>query len=239
MTSREGNEFVSCPHISKLLNPFLDENIVVDGELYNHDLKNDFNKIISLVKKTKPTAKELAESEKIIQYHVFDIIFLDQPNLEYSKRLEKLKELVIKVNSPKIVLVQVDIIKGFDEVEPALQRYIESGYEGSMVRNLKAPYEHKRSRNILKYKLFQDAEYEIIDVIEGDGNRSGMMGSIILKNENGTTFDASARGNQEFFIDLLVNKANYIGSNATLRYQNLTPDGVPRFGVVIAIRNYE
>jgi hypothetical protein len=38
---------------------------------------------------------------------------------------------------------------------------------------------------------------------------------------------------------LLKNKKNYIGEMATVRYQNMTPDGKPRFGVIVGIRNYE
>jgi hypothetical protein len=78
-------------------------------------------------------------------------------------------------------------------------------------------------------------EFKIVDIIEGDGNRSGMMGRIQFSIE-GKSFYSNARGNNQYFRDLLKNKRNYIGKMATVRYQNLTPDGIPRFPVMIGVR---
>ena len=76
MVSRGGKIFKSAPHILKTLGDFFEKHpdVVLDGELYCDKLANDFNKITSLVKKTKPNAKDLEESEKVIQYHVYDLI---------------------------------------------------------------------------------------------------------------------------------------------------------------------
>ena len=51
--SRAGNQFMNVEHIEKDLKPVFNKypNLILDGELYNHGLKDDFNKIISLVKK--------------------------------------------------------------------------------------------------------------------------------------------------------------------------------------------
>ena len=47
--TRAGKEITSCPHIWESVKPFLDANpgVTLDGELYNHELKEDFNKISS------------------------------------------------------------------------------------------------------------------------------------------------------------------------------------------------
>jgi len=84
-----------------------------------------------------------------------------------------------------------------------------------------------------------DEEFEIVDVEEGTGNRSGMMGKFILKNDDGSTFKANAKGTFADYKEWLINKHLYIGLQATLKYQNRTPDNVPRFGNIIAIRDYE
>ena len=77
MFSRNGKEIISAPHIRKQLdNVFKDNpNIIFDGELYADKFANDFNSIVSLVKKTKPTeddllgqAKEYAFSKKQVEY---------------------------------------------------------------------------------------------------------------------------------------------------------------------------
>jgi DNA ligase-1 len=74
--SRAGKQFKSVPHISVALEDFFKENpdAMLDGELYCDKLANDFNKITSLVKKTKPSTKDLEEYEKTIQYHIYDIL---------------------------------------------------------------------------------------------------------------------------------------------------------------------
>ena len=47
--SRTGKEWKNIDHILKELIPFFAEhpNVILDGELYNHDLRDNFEKIIS------------------------------------------------------------------------------------------------------------------------------------------------------------------------------------------------
>ena len=80
----------------------------------------------------------------------------------------------------------------------------------------------------------QDEEFEIVDIIEGDGNRSGMFGYAILRDKNGKTFRSSSRGNHEFYSRILKDKATLIGKSVTVRFQNYTPDEkIPRFPVIV------
>ena len=74
--SRTGKEWLNIDHIRMQLWDFFQKypNIILDGELYNHDLKDNFEKIISLVRKTKPTLENRLESEEIVQFHCYDII---------------------------------------------------------------------------------------------------------------------------------------------------------------------
>jgi DNA ligase-1 len=115
----------------------------------------------------------------------------------------------------------------------ALQEYLELGLEGVMVNLGDYQYENKRSKGLMKYKKFQDCEAKICDIIEGTGNRSKMFGYAKLKLSNGKAFDSNARGNEELYKSILRNKDKYIGKMATVRFQNLTPDGIPRFPVIV------
>ena len=74
---------------------------------------------------------------------------------------------------------------------------------------------------------------------DGTGNRTGMAGFMVMKNDNGTTFKSNIKGSHEFLTELLNNKEKLVGQLATVQFFHLTPDGVPRFPYVIAIRNYE
>ena len=74
--SRTGKQWLNIDHILQSLKPFFQDNpdVILDGELYNHALKDDFEKIISCVRKQKPTAIDRAESRKLVQFHCYDII---------------------------------------------------------------------------------------------------------------------------------------------------------------------
>ena len=74
--SRTGKEWKNIDHILKQLKPFFQKypKVILDGELYNHDLRDDFEKIISLVRKTKPTDEDRLEAAKLTQFHCYDII---------------------------------------------------------------------------------------------------------------------------------------------------------------------
>ena len=76
MQSRQGKPITSCPHIMEALDPFFQAfpDAVLDGELYNHDLRDNFEKIVSLVRKTKPTTADYIEASKLVQYHVYDTV---------------------------------------------------------------------------------------------------------------------------------------------------------------------
>lgn len=232
--SRNGNEFVSFPHILRELAPLLDKypNLILDGECYCHKLKNDFNKIISLAKKTKPTAEDIVESERHLEYWIFDCPTIDGG---YHERYQWLHKNILGTfyKNKWIKLCIHKLIKSPAELENQLAYYLENGFEGLMINTFDGKYEQKRSKNVLKYKLFKDEEFEVIDIVEGIGERAGMFGNAFLRMKNGKTFKSSARGDDNQYKEILRNKKDYIGKSATVRYQNLTPDGVPRFPVII------
>jgi ATP-dependent DNA ligase len=240
--SRTGKPFVSFPHIVRELKPLFIQyhGLILDGEIYTHKLNKDFNKIISLAKKTKPTAEDLMESEKYLQYHVFDI---PSDCRKFYLRYQELERLITAgvsyYGGKSIKLCVHQLIDRSESIEAYLQEYIIEGYEGIMINTPEGLYEHKRSQNLLKYKLFVDEEFEIADITEGIGNRSKMFGRAIMKNKNGEFFESNARGTEAFYIQLLRDRLKLKGKMATVRYQNLTPDGVPRFPVIVAIRDYE
>lgn len=243
--SRQGKPVASVPHIIVHLEKLFTENpdIVLDGELYNHDLKDDFNKLISIVKKTKPTTGDLQESALKMQYHVYDMLDTDNPTLGFRERFDRMQELLAEYDiSERIVhVVPTFKIDNEEEMEQLYERFLKEGYEGIMIRS-NAAYMQKRTVNLLKRKEFIDGEFLIVDIEEGVGNRSKMMGRVIMKTPGGELFEAdgSGLGGHEAYMEMLENRENYIGKLATVKYQNLTPDRqVPRFGKVTSIRDYE
>jgi len=234
MWSRNGKPIISAPHIYRSIQHLFEENpdLVLDGELYADKFANDFNKICSLVKKTKPTMADLAESAKSIEYHIYDLPSYDDV---FLFRYLKLSELQI---SYCCKLVPTITCSDEDTIQFYYNQYVEQGYEGQMLRT-NEKYESKRSNTLLKHKSFIDEEYTILDVHEGKGDREGMVGHMVFANKDGRTFHSNVKANWEELTEMWRNRNSLIGKEATIKYFNLTPDGIPRFPYVIAIRDYE
>ena len=272
MFSRKHKEFVACPHIKE--NEFIKKffeiypDAILDGELYNHELKDDFNKIVSLVKKTKPKPEDLEESAKLVQYHCFDSYYPSEPQLLYLERKTRLLDIFEQngwvghhlddVNKDSFYLVGPGWVhyfiggwklesanEAYNEtlVEHYIEKTVERGYEGIMLKK-DVPYFFGRSFDMLKYKKFFDKEFKIVDFEEGNGNLVGIAAAVICETEDGQTFKAGVMGTQDYARDLFSFKDLYKGKMATIVYQALTPmkdgkGGVPRFGKMREIRNYE
>ena len=235
MFTRNGKKHVSCPHIMEALKPFFDKfpDAILDGELYCDKLNNDFNKICSLVKKSKPTQDDIKESASTIEYWVYDLV---DTKKKFSDRSEFLKTCL---SGDKIVIVPTVKVDNKNKLDELYGEYLDKGFEGQMVR-LDGCYENKRSKFLLKRKEFQDSEWKILDVIEGVGNRSGMAGNMTFITKEGEKFNSNLKGDRALMKDYLVNKEKYIGQMATIRYFNLTERGVPRFPFVYSVRgDYE
>jgi DNA ligase-1 len=230
MWSRNGKKIISAPHIFESMKSLFDKDssLIFDGELYADKFANDFNAICSLVKKTKPTSEDLNESRIKIQYHIYD---LPSNNDTFVKRYKELTNMSL----PKCcVLVKTEQLDNLNDVNAYYEDYMSAGYEGQMIR-LDSKYENKRSKSLLKHKSFIDEEYIILDVEEGGGNKTGMVGSFVFKTKEGKIFNSSPKFNWEECIKMWNDRKNLIGKTATVKYFNLTPDGVPRFPYVIKI----
>lgn len=234
MWTRTGKAILSAPHIFNALKPLFKANpkLIFDGELYCDKYANDFNAIVSLVKKTKPTAKDLADSAKVIEYHIYDL-----PSCKDTFTVRS-SELASMDLPHCCVLVNTDKVECVNDVNSKYEEYMNEGYEGQMIR-VDGKYENKRSNTLLKHKSFIDEEYTIVGVEEGGGNLTGMVGALVFESQKGQRFNASVNGGWDHLQGLWRNKKSLIGKDATIKYFNLTPAGVPRFPKVTAIRDYE
>jgi DNA ligase-1 len=223
--SRQGNPIVAVPHVHAALAPLFEERpeAILDGELYSHTLKHDFNQIVSLVKKQKPTAEDLLKAEEMVEYWVYDTVV----DIRFSDRHMLLSGMHTQFGG--FVMVPTWGAHSQIEVDALYESCLEEGYEGAMVRVDGASYENKRSASLLKRKEFQDAEFEIADIEEGGGNATGMAKRAYMKLPDGRLFKADVVGTREVLREYLARRAQFIGKQATIVFQNYTPDGVPRF----------
>jgi DNA ligase-1 len=209
--------------------------------LYNHQFKHDFNKITSLVKKTKPTAADLAESKDLVDYHIYDLPSTDK---RFEYRLEDLQDLMTELfnigGSDSICYVQTEEVFNQEELDKFYNEWMEEGYEGQMIRVSNSFYENKRSKSLLKRKEFEDDEFEILAVNEGSGKLAGRVGNMLFKSKSGHEFHSTVNGTQEYLDELWTQRDELVGKLATIKYFNLTPGTeIPRFPKVISIRDFE
>ena len=230
--SRTGEKIVTCPHVHEELIKLgawdRDELLVYDGEIYNHQFKENFEELMSLARKSKPTSDDLVESSKFLQFHVYDIYTSDE--MLFCDRIK----IAASVKSDIIVPVPTYLVSSQDELDNLNGEFIESGYEGQMIR-LNGTYENKRSKYLLKRKEFDTNEFDIVDIKEGVGNRSGMAGFIACRMKDGKLFDAGIKGSHDYAKKLLQNKHLYVGnkSDVTVRHFGYTVYGLPRFPVAV------
>ena len=235
--SRTGKEWKNIQHILDELKPFFMKwpNIVLDGELYNHNLRDDFEQIISLVRRQKPDDVDMLESAEMVQFHCYDII---DTKISFKTRDDFIKDYVPKSYCVKHVLTM-------PVPNPGALHYvhgsnIESGYEGSIVR-LNTAYECKRSHSLRKFKEFHDAEAQIVGYEPGKGKREGTLGKFYMIDPFGVKFGCPP-GKGYTYKDMayiLDNIGDYIGKNATFTYFERTKAGSYRHPQFKCIRDYE
>ncbi len=235
--SRTGKEWKNIEHILQQLTPFFRKypNVILDGELYNHDLKDDFEKIISLVRKTKPIDEDRLEAARLTQFHCYDII---DETMKFQDRCQWIHK-----NVPNTRCIQWVLTLNAPTEHTAKfihKANLKKGYEGSIVRT-NDTYQCKRSHNLRKFKDFSDAEATIIGYEEGKGKRAGHLGKFIMRDDDGNEFGCPpGKGyNYKDMKNLLFRAPHYIGARATFTYFERTKAGSYRHPLFKAIRDYE
>jgi len=239
--TRTGDEIKSCDHINEALKDFfvMYPDVVLDGELYNH---NDltFSDIMSIfrreyntdevlnVKYNRRQSKDVEDKldSKLLSYNVFDYI----SNKRFEDRYTDLINWFIDMNliSPNLFLVGQTTcpISNILLLDNMYKGFIQDNYEGMIIK-FNQPYINKRTKYLLKRKDWIDSEYILLDILEGRGNWSGKARIAVFDG-----FEADIVGTYEECAYWLTNKHMYIGKPTTVKYFELTDDGVPRFGKV-------
>ncbi|MBT3940097.1 MAG: ATP-dependent DNA ligase [Pelagibacterales bacterium] len=239
--SRTGKEFKNVQHIKECLKEFFKACpwAVLDGELYNHELKDDFEKIISLVRKQKPTDQHREDAKKMIQYHVYDYIHEGEDGgLSYANRLDHLTTSDIYCECVKYVPARR--VRNKDKAQRVHLAQMDAGYEGSILR-LDTPYKHGRSWGLMKFKDFHDAEATIVGYEAGKGKRKGTIGKFLMEDDTGIKFGCPPGKGYTYadMTNMLENVHDYIGKEATFTYFERTKAGSYRHPLFKTLRNYE
>ena len=234
--SRTGKRWKNIDHILEELIPFFKEypNVVLDGELYNHDLKDNFEKIISLVRKTKPTDEDRIESAEMVQFHCYDII---DEKLTYDQRDEFINQSLMLLGD-SIHIVDTNMLFREDDAKVYHKRNLDAGYEGSIVRTNDV-YKCGRSWSLRKFKDFHDAEATLLCWVEGKGKRKGTVGKFMAVDDDGNEFGMPVMDKFKYLQDNFKKMRGWVGKRATFTYFERTNKGSYRHPLFKAIRDYE
>lgn len=252
--SREQKQF-QVASVSKAIKELgLPVGTILDGEMYNHELRAEFEKIVSGVRKGDGDNKHAA----LIQYHVYDLPSHPGTFSERSAALYEILHAGTKMRSPIVRYVETKAVANEEELLFEFDQFRAAGYEGAMARN-DAPYEEgKRSYGLQKLKEFDDAEFQIVGVYEGVGKMAGLAlfvcsmkpGHRKLSREEAQLYAATKfpdglfgcklEGALETLAPFLNDESLWWGKKLTVKFQGLTGRAkVCRFPVGKTIRDYE
>jgi len=235
--SRTGKEWKNIQHILAQLKPFFQKypNIILDGELYNHNLKDDFEKIISLVRKTKPTDEDRVESAQYVQFHCYDIV---DETLPFEQRIDFINNSLMLLGDSIYIVTTTKGMCSEDQAKAIHQMNLNAGYEGSIVRTNDV-YKCGRSWNLRKFKDFHDDEAMILDWVEGKGKRKGTIGKFMAQDSEGNIFGMPVMDKFKYLQENFEEMKTWVGKLATFTYFERTNANSYRHPLFKCIRDYE
>lgn len=228
--TRKNTRITSVPHVEREALAFLERHknlMCLDGELYLHGWA--LHKISGLARRDKPSTESM-----MLQFHVFDC------EEAYSSTFETRVKRLNFGDAEYLVAVDTQRIESEEDMDFLHARWLRAGYEGSMYRDPDAFYEHKRTKSLIKRKDFQEKEFRITGIREGNGAWRGCAKAIDYVDHRGVPFESGIRGTQDYLRLVLKQKDKIIGKKGTVRFFNLTPDrGVPYLPVTVNLGRWD
>jgi len=223
--SRNGNP-LHLPHLSRELFGLFGElpaTEFFDGELYVHG--KSFQEVQSLVKRA---GHRLQES---ISYCIYDRK-TKNPELSFVSRF-----CASGIAGKHIRKVETRFVKDQDEADQAHAYFVASGYEGTVYRVADCLYkEGKRSPDLLKRKDWQEDDFQVVNVTEGEGKNAGTAVFQCVSVANGKRFDVLSPGSYAEKKAYWGKRNQILGKLLSVKYQNLTDGGIPRFPVALGFK---
>jgi hypothetical protein len=234
--SRGGKDYnASTTHLTAEVSDFLKKNptYILDGELYHfgHYLQ-ELSGIARL--------DHWEDRCNILQYWIYDIadgekIFKNESKKKIEDRLTILEEMqVLFANNPKIHILEHIRTESWDAIQKLHDRWVKEGFEGLVARKPDKVYEFgKRSSTMIKVKQYQEEEFEIIDYSEKLREEDFCF---IMQTKDGKVFEAKPIGDRQIKADYINNIDNIIGRMGTVKFFELSKDGIPQQPIFQAVR---
>ena len=239
--SRNHKQFHNAKHITTELTQFFTDNpnVTLDGELYNHNYRDNFNKIISLVRKQKPTQADRFESASQLQFHCYDMFDPILPELQFVNRTLNITSFKSKYGWRAIQEVNTKVVFSDKEVQSFHTINKNNGYEGSILRTNDA-YDQRRSNNLQKVKDWSDTEITITGFVEGKGKFKSGLGKFLGVDSDNRVVEVPWPTLTIPQRQLIWSaRESYVGQPLTFEFFERTPSGAYRFPRAKAMRSYE
>jgi DNA ligase-1 len=245
--SSTGREINSVPHLNSTLALILrreNRHLILDGELYSEHLSHQ--KINSIVSRTQ----NLHPDAILIDFQCFDLV----DDRTQEERIRDLTEIYERFKETKgqqpgaeenpnfFTMVPTFVSSETKDIDLFLPTFLSMGYEGIILREASGLYERKRSTSLMKSKPRKTDEYEIIgfhEELSKDGTPKDTLGALVLRDQDQRTFSVGSGSflTQRNRDDLWDQRHELLGRTAVVKYQELTDRGVPRFPVLIALKD--
>ena len=229
--SRGGKEFVGLEHVLEDIKKIIDVDDTIeflDGELFAE--KTEFSDIQGTV---VSNVNYTQEDKNRIKYNIF-AVGGDKFNTTEDMQL-KLINLAENHRYPNLNYILAQKIQNdAQKIRDMAKMYVDDGYEGIMLRHPKTSYEFKRSDSLLKFKFFDEADLDVVGMVEGAGKYEGMLGALVcngvidgkyIETEVGTGFTDDQRN--EFWL----NKDTLVGRLAEIKFQEISSDSTGKFSL--------
>lgn len=242
--SRKGKALAAMPNLLASLTAMakkLDRELYLDGELFSHEIP--FEELVGHCRRSMESheKKGTTAALDLICLNVFDCYHPKAPEAGFQQRYDLAKKVVggPVAEGGYVQMVANTPVADEADVKNCHSQFIAEGHEGTIIRNIHGVYAlNARSNDLLKYKDFLDDEFEIVGFVSGEGRDKGTV-IWTCKTKDGSEFNVRPRGTWQERANWLTDAADFIGKHLTVRYQELTQDGIPRFPVGIVVRDYE
>lgn len=232
--TRTRKRIPTVPHIVEALEKmFAFTDVKLDGELYNHDYRNNFEDLMSILRGDEPDAEgKYLDAE----YHVYDMPVEDMP---FMHRTRKVAELLKDAVKP-LMVVETRTVETQEQALQLQEKYEEQEYEGAMIRNMLGPYEPgRRSKHLQKMKTFVTDEFKITGAEDGRGKDAGTVAKFVCVTAEGKEFKPRLKATYARRRELMQHPEQWQGKVLTVRYKRMTADGKPYIPIGMGIRDYE
>ena len=222
--SRAGNEFLTLKNLDAEIISLGLKNMVIDGEICMLDANGNEN--------FQGIIKEIKRKDHTIEnpfFYMFDLLTMEEfikkeGTTPFSIRNVQLDNLFFQREFTKIDYLPQTILIDEQMLMFHVSAAKENGWEGLMLRK-DAPYQGKRSNDVLKVKQFYDAEYVVVDIenavnrviVDGKEVEELMMRNVVIEHK-GYRVQVGSGFNHEQKRYYFENPNEIIGKQITVCY---------------------